>query len=165
MFWKETCAMDQKKQMIGDYLSGEYSFTQLSEMYQVRRKTIHKWIRRYEAEGQSGLEERTRAPRSYPNATPLETAREIVSTKLRHQKWGPKKVVAWLEEHRPEERWPVASTAGEILKREGLVQSRRKRRRTSPYTERLSSALDLIRSGVLTLRDNLRQVMESIAIR
>ena len=135
MPWKETCAMDQKMQMIGDYLSGEYSITQLSEMYQVSRKTIYKWIRRYEAEGPSGLEERPRAPRGHPNATPLGTAREIVATKLRHQKWGPKKVVAWLEEHRPGERWPAASTAGEILKREGLVQSRRKRRRTPPYTE------------------------------
>lgn len=135
MPWKETCAMDQKIEMIGDYLSGEYSPTQLSEMYQVRRKTIHKWIRRYEVEGQSGLEERTRAPGSHPNATPLETTREIVSIKLRHQKWGPKKVIAWLEGHCPEGRWPAVSTAGEILKREGLVQSRRKRRRTPPYTD------------------------------
>ena len=30
MPWKETCAMDQKMQMIGDYLSEEYTITQLS---------------------------------------------------------------------------------------------------------------------------------------
>lgn len=135
MPWKETCAMDQKIQMIGDYLSGEYTITRLSEMYEVSRKTIYKWVRRYESEGPSGLEERSTAPRSHPNATPLGTAREIVATKLRHRKWGPKKVIAWLEEHRPGERWPAASTAGEILKREGLVLPRRKRRRTPPYTE------------------------------
>lgn len=127
--------MDQKMQMIGDYLSGEYTSTQLSKMYEVSRKTIYKWIRRYESEGPSGLEEQSRAPRSHPNATPLEKAREIVATKLRHQNWGPKKVVAWLEEHHPWERWPAASTAGEILRREGLVKSRRKKRRTPPYTE------------------------------
>ena len=40
MLWKETCAMDQKIQMIGDYLSQEYTITQLSGMYQVSRKTI-----------------------------------------------------------------------------------------------------------------------------
>jgi transposase InsO family protein len=127
--------MDQKMQMIGDYLSGEYTSTQLSKMYEVSRKTIYKWIRRYESEGPSGLEEQSRAPRSHPNATPLEKAREIVATKLRHQKWGPKKVVAWLEEHHPEEQWPAASTAGKILKREGLVQTRKMKRRTPPYTE------------------------------
>jgi transposase InsO family protein len=127
--------MDQKIQMIGDYLSEEYTITQLSKIYEVSRKTIYKWIWRYEREGPPSLEERSRAPRSHPNATPLEIAREIVATKLRHQRWGPKKVVAWLEEHYPEERWPAASTASGILKREGLVKSRRRKRKTPPYTE------------------------------
>ncbi len=77
MPWKETCAMDQKIQMIGDYLSQEYTITQLSEMYEVSRKTIYKWSRRYQAEGTSGLWEQSRAPLSHPNATPLEVAREI----------------------------------------------------------------------------------------
>jgi len=135
MPWKETCAMDQKMKMVGDWLSEEYAITQLSELYEVSRKTIYKWIGRYQTEGATGLEERSRAPRGHPNATPLEVAREIVATKLRHDKWGPKKLVAWLERHRPEETWPAASTAGEILKREGLVKPRRRKRRTPPYLE------------------------------
>jgi len=114
---------------------GSIPLPSLSEMYEVSRKTIYKWVRRYESEGPLGLEERSAAPRSHPNATPPGTAREIVATRLRHRKWGPKKVIAWLEEHRPGERWPAVSTAGEILKREGLVLPRRKRRRTPPYTE------------------------------
>jgi len=138
MPWKETCPMDQKVKMIGDYLSQEYGITQLSRMYEVSRKTIYKWIGRYETEGPPGLEERSNAPRSHPNATPLEVAREIVAMKLRHQRWGPKKIVAWLEEHHLQEFWPAASTAGEILKREGLVRSRRKKRRTPPYIEPFS---------------------------
>ena len=135
MPWKETCAMDQKIQMIGDYLSQEYTITQLSEMYEVSRKTIYKWVGRYQEKGSSGLEEQSKAPLSHPNVTPLGVAREIVAMKLRHQRWGPKKLVAWLEEHCPEERWPAASTAGGILKREGLVRSRRRKRKTPPYTE------------------------------
>jgi len=135
MPWKETCAMDQKMKMVGDWLSEEYAITQLSELYEVSRKTIYKWIGRYQTEGATGLEERSRAPRGHPNATPLEVAREIVATKLRHDKWGPKKLVAWLERHRPEETWPAASTAGEILKREGLVKPRRRKRRMPPYLE------------------------------
>jgi len=42
MPWKETCAMDEKIKMIGDYLSKEYTITQLSQMYEVSRKTIYK---------------------------------------------------------------------------------------------------------------------------
>ena len=94
MPWKETCVMDQKMKMVGDWLSEEYTITQLSELYEVSRKTIYKWIGRYQTEGATGLKERSRAPRGHPNATPLEVAREIVATKLRHDKWGPKKLVA-----------------------------------------------------------------------
>ena len=135
MPWKETCTMDQKVKMIGDWLSNEYTITELSEMYEVSRKTIYKWVRRYGVEGPPGLLVRSKAPKYHPNTTPLEIAREIVATKLRHQRWGPKKVVAWLEEHCSEGRWPAASTAGGILKREGLVRPRRRKRRTPPYIE------------------------------
>ncbi len=135
MPWKETCAMDEKIKMVGDYLSKEYTITQLSQMYEVSRKTIYKWIGRYGRGGTPCLSEQSRAPKCHPNATLLKIAREIVATKLRHQRWGPKKVVAWLEEHCPEERWPAASTASGILKREGLVGSRRRKRKTPPYIE------------------------------
>jgi len=135
MPWKETCAMDQKIQMIGDYISQEYTITGLSQMYEVSRKTIYKWIERYQLEGYSGLTEKSKAPRSHHNATPVEVAMEIVATKLRYQKWGPKKIIAWLEGHHPGERWPAVSTAGDILKREGLVITRKRKHKTPPYTK------------------------------
>ncbi len=135
MPWEETCAMDQRVQLIGDWLSGDCYITELAKLYGVSRKTIYKWIARYEVGGSIGLEERSRAPGSHPNATPLRITEMIVATKLQHQRWGPKKVVASLRGMHPEERWPAVSTAGEILKRQGLVRHRRKRRRTPPYTE------------------------------
>ena len=135
MPWKETCTMDQKVKMIGDWLSNKYTITELSEMYEVSRKTIYKWVRRYGVEGPPGLLERSKAPKYHSNTAPLEIARQIVATKLRHQRWGPKKVVAWLEEHCSEGRWPAASTAGGILKREGLVRPRRRKRRMPHYIE------------------------------
>jgi len=48
MPWEETCAMDQRVRMVGDWLSKEYSITKLSQIYDVSRKTIYKWIKRYE---------------------------------------------------------------------------------------------------------------------
>lgn len=130
--------MDQKMEMVADYLKDELTITELSRAYGVSRKTVYKWIGRYEAEGPSGLEERSRAPGSHPNATAQEIAKRITEFKSKHQKWGPKKVVAWLAAHYPQESWPAASTAGEILKREGWVHPRRRKRRTPAYTEPLS---------------------------
>ena len=135
MPWKGTCAMNQKVKMIGDYLSKDYTISQLSEMYEVSRKTIYKWTGRYRTEGPAGLEEKSKAPRSHPTATPLRVAREIVAAKLSHERWGPKKVLAWLDAHHHGERWPAPSTIGDILKREGLVRCRKRKRRTPPYTQ------------------------------
>jgi putative transposase len=135
MSWKETCPMDQKIRMIGDWLSQEYGITELREIYGVSRKTVYKWINRYKVEGAMGLEERSRAPTHHRNAIPLEIAKQLVDTKLKYQKWGPKKLVAWLKTHNPDIEWPVASTASIILKREGLVRSRKRKRRTPAYTE------------------------------
>ena len=127
--------MDQKIQLIGDWLSGDYTVTDLSKAYSVSRNTIYKWVERYEREGPEGLEERSRAPHSHPNATSSEIVQAIVAAKTCHSKWGPKKLVWWLARHDPAEEWPASSTAGEILKRRGLVKPRRSRRRTPPYAE------------------------------
>lgn len=133
--------MDQKIQLIGDYLKQSYSVTQLSEIYGVSRNTVYKWLKRYKQGGNEGLAAKTAAPLRHPNATSLEIAREIVSLKLKYQNWGPRKVMYWLRQHYPEKPWPADSTAANILKQAGLVQSRKKRRKTPPYSQPFQKCL------------------------
>ena len=135
MPWKETSAMDQRIQLIADWLSGDYRKSELCQIYGISRPTADKWIQRYDEHGPAGLQELERAPHRHPNQTAEELRALIVQTKLRRQKWGPKKVLDWLRDRRPELKWPADSTAGEILKRAGLVQGRRRRRRVTPYSE------------------------------
>jgi putative transposase len=135
MPWKETCAMNQKVQMIGDYLKHRYTPTQLSEIYGVSRNTIYKWIERYNRGGIEGLTERLSAPKRHPNATSLDIGRELIVFKMQHKDWGPKKVVWWLKQKRPGQSWPAVSTAASLLKQAGLVKTRKKRSKTIPYTE------------------------------
>jgi transposase InsO family protein len=59
----------------------------------------------------------------------------LVSARLSHPRWGPKKLQAWLQEKYPEDEWPALSTMSVILKREGLVKPRRIRRTIDPYTQ------------------------------
>ncbi len=117
MPWKETSAMDQRIQLIADWLSGDYRKSELCSVYGISRPTADKWIGRYEQHGVPGLEELERAPHRHPNQTAEELRALIVQTKLRRQQWGPKKVLDWLRRERPELKWPADSTAGEILKR------------------------------------------------
>ena len=135
MPWKETSAMDQRVQLIGDWLSGEYTKRELCQMYEISRPTADKWMARYRARGAPGLEELSRAPHCHPNQTAEELRVLIVAGKLKHQKWGPKKVLDLLRREQPHVAWPADSTVGEILKRAGLVRPRVRRRRVAPYTE------------------------------
>ena len=57
--------------------------------------------------GPAGLEERSRVTVGHPKAIPLEVVKKLIAAKLCHQKWGPKKVIAWLRGRHPEEQWPA----------------------------------------------------------
>lgn len=135
MPWKEVCVMDQKAQMIRDWLSGRPTVAELSLSYDVSRKTIYKWLARYEADSINGLLERSRASYRHPNAVAAEIIEMLIAAKLSHQRWGPKKIVAWLADRHADQQWPAISTVGEILRREGLVRHRKRKRRAPPYTE------------------------------
>jgi len=135
MPWKETCPMDQKIQLLSDYLKDEYTITELSQNYQVSRETVYKWIKRHQEKGLAGLEERSRAPLTHPNATPPAVTSQLIDTKVKHPHWGPKKIIARLEKLHPECSWPAPSTAGSLLKKEGLVRNRHLKQRTPPYSE------------------------------
>jgi putative transposase len=138
MPWEQTSAMDQRVQFIADWLSGDYLKIELCAAYGISRPTADKWIKRYEQGGVKALEELSRAPYVHPNATPEETREMIIETKRSRQSWGPKKVLDYLREKRPAWHWPADSTAGEILKRAGLVKRRMRRHRVSPYSEPFS---------------------------
>lgn len=127
--------MDQRIQLIADWLSGEYTKSELCRAYEISRPTADKWIERYTERGAQGLEDLARAPHTHPNETPEALRAMIVATKLRHQTWGPKKVVDALRREGPQWDWPADSTAGEILKRAGLVRPRVRRHRVAPYSE------------------------------
>lgn len=135
MPWKETCPMEQRVEMVGDWLKNKSSITELSKMYGVSRVTIYKWLSRFRAEGPAGFQERSKAPRQHPKAVPAEMLQMLISARLSHPRWGPKKIRSFLNEHYPDEEWPALSTMSVIFKREGLVKPRRIRHSVEPYSQ------------------------------
>jgi transposase InsO family protein len=129
--------MSERVKFIAAYLEHEASFHDLCRDFGISRKTGYKWVRRYEAEGSSALEERSRAPHSHPNAVSSDIVEAILAIRRRHPRWGPRKVKVILRRQRPRAVLPAASTIGDILKRHGLVRPRRRVRRSSPYVDRL----------------------------
>lgn len=129
MPWTETCVMDLKIQLVSDWLTGGYRVSDLARGYGVSRKTVHKWIGRYRDEGAPGLMARSRAPHHRPHAIIDAMADRIIQTKRAHLSFGPRKVMDLLRREHPDVDWPADSTAGELLKRAGLVKKRRAKRR------------------------------------
>lgn len=131
MPWKETSVMNERVRFISDWMEECYTMTELCDYYGISRKTGYKWVARYEAHGVQALEDVSRRPHSHPKQVKPALKQRIIRTKLLHQRWGPKKVMDYLRRTEPHRVWPADSTAGEILKRAGLVTPRKPKRRVS----------------------------------
>ncbi len=139
MPWSETDAMKERTRFVLDYERGLYTMSELCRRYGVSRETGYKWWRRYEAAGLSGLEERSRRPKHCPHKTPRDVESLIVAMRRRHPSWGANLIIDTLARQKLDIRLPAPSTAGEILKRHGLVKPRQRRRKVRhpgrPYVE------------------------------
>jgi transposase InsO family protein len=134
MPWKEIRVVDLRTGMIEDWLKGN-SITSLSKAYGISRKTIYKWIKRYEKAGKDGLKDNPKTPKKLAKATEQRLVDIIIELKLKHLNWGPKKLRTILVKEYSQEQWPTVSTIGRILQRRGLVKHRRKKTRTPKYAE------------------------------
>ena len=137
MPWTRTDWMSERVKFIAAYLEHEASFTDLCRDFGVSRKTGYKWVRRYERDGPRALEDLSRAPHTHPNAVAESVVRAILSLRRQHPRWGPRKLRVVLQRRQPRLVLPAASTIGDTLKRNSLVRPRRRRRRSTPYGDRL----------------------------
>lgn len=127
MVWRETGIMDERIRFIGACVEQEETMSALCERFGISRKTGYKWLGRYRARGAEGLYDLPRAPLHHGRATPAEVVARIIALKEAHPSWGPKKLIGRLRRDEPGCAWPAVSTAGEVLKRHGLVGRRRAR--------------------------------------
>jgi transposase InsO family protein len=143
MPWKDARVEDERLRFVAEWLNEGWYFNELCEAYGVSRNNGYKWIKRYKQGGLEALQDRSRAPMSHPNQTAPAIAKKLIAARKRHPFWGPRKLLAVLRKEEPNLEWPAVSTAGDILKRSGLVEPRRRRRPTaSPPSTALSSACE-----------------------
>ncbi len=127
--------LDLLHQLIGDYLSNQYTIMDLHRIYGISRKTIYKWLDRYESDPENWARVRSSAPHSHPNQISPEIIELIINMKLEHLNWGPRKIIHALQTQNPAIDWPAASTAGECLKSHGLVKHRIVRKHVPPCSQ------------------------------
>jgi putative transposase len=135
MPWKESCVMDERTIRIGEYLSREYSISELARRGGISRKTVYKWIERYEQDSWRGLLDLSRAPHHHPNAISKQMELEILNWKIKRPLWGAPKIHSKLKE---DADCPAESTVSNVLQRWGLTRKVRRRHRASPTPGPLS---------------------------
>lgn len=140
MPWKVSGVVESRRLFVVEWLSENWTMTELCGRHGISRQAGYKVLARYEQAGWEGLEERSRAPWRHPNQTPMAIEEQIVELRQEHMRWGPRKLKAVLARRQPQVLWPAASTMGELLRREGLVIARKKRRRVDPYTAPFAAA-------------------------
>jgi putative transposase len=121
--------MKERIELIEEYLAGEDSVSELARRYGVSRKTVHKWILRFRAEGLGGLAERSRAPQHHPHALAEALEQQILEWKAKKPLWGAPKIHAKLLAL---PGCPSESTVSNVLARHGLSRKARRRRSATP---------------------------------
>lgn len=138
MPWKESRIVDQRLQFLSSYQKEEMSISDLCREFEVSRPTGYRWINRYKEAGPEGLLDLSSKPHSCSHATSELIGDAILAMRRKYPSWGARKLKARLERLQPSVAWPAASTFGNILRRAGLTHPKRKKRRTTPYSEPFS---------------------------
>ena len=92
----ELGVVEQRHKAVLEVLDGA-NVTDVAALYGVSRKTVHKWLRRYAAEGLKGLADRSTRPAACPHQmAPIVEAR-VVEMRRGHPGWGPRTIRTRLE--------------------------------------------------------------------
>lgn len=124
----ETSVVDERRRFVRAYARGTWSMTALCAQFGISAPCGYKWWARYQADGEIGLVDQSRAARSCPHRTAGRIEALIVAER-RHYGWGARKLRELLERRHPELPWPAPSTFNQILERAGLLDKRRMRPR------------------------------------
>ena len=129
MPWLETDVMKERMRFVVEYEAGLFTMSELCERFGISRQTGYTLLERYQEHGVEGLQDRARGPKSCPHKTPIEVEQALVNLRSKYPNWGPVTLLQRLGKVRPNLALPSASTAGEILKRHGLINARKRRTR------------------------------------
>ena len=131
MTWEVTDVMDVRTRFVHIYDEGLYSMTELCQHFSISRKTGYKWLNRYREGGIPFLSDLSRVPHSSPHQTAARVAAKVIACRKTHPTWGARKLLERLERYDKEgTKFCSPSTATEMIKRAGMVENHKQRRKS-----------------------------------
>lgn len=128
MPWKDANIMELRIQFITDWLKRTHTVSDLCALYGISRKSGYKWIERYQHEGPDWVLDRSHAARVIANKTPLEVEQALMQMRALHPTWGARKLLHLVGLQQPTLMLPHESTVCDMLKRNGLITAKPRRR-------------------------------------
>ena len=128
----ELSVMEQRYQAVLAVVQEGWKVIEVARRFGVSRQTVHTWIARYQAGGLGALSDRSHRPSTCPHQTGAEVEATICELRREHPGWGPRRI----EHHLARaglEPVPSRSSIYRCLKRHGLIELRRRRKRREEY--------------------------------
>jgi transposase InsO family protein len=123
MPFEEGIRMSPKKEFVVLALQPGANVGELCKRFGVSRRTGYKWLRRFESQGETGLEERSRRPVNSPKRTDGSTEELLLMIRDERPSWGARKIKHYLE-GLGESELPSPSTITAIFRRNGRMEAR-----------------------------------------
>ena len=128
----ELSVMEQRYQAVLAVIQDGWKVSEVADRLGVSRQSVHSWIVRYEAGGLAALADRSHKPSSCPHQTSPEIEAEICELRRLHPGWGPRRIEHQLA-RRGTDPVPSRSAIYRCLRRHGLIELRRRRRRRDEF--------------------------------
>jgi transposase InsO family protein len=128
----ELDVMEQRYQAVLAVVQDGWQVTEVARRLGVSRQSVHTWIARYEQGGLAALADHSHRPATCPHQTDAQTQALICELRREHPGWGPRRI----EHHLGRlgvDPVPSRSAIYRCLRRHGLVELRRRRRRRDEF--------------------------------
>jgi transposase InsO family protein len=124
--------VEQRYKAVSEVLVDGATVTDVARRLGVSRQTVHTWLRRYGNGGIADLADRSSRPDRCPHQTPAELEAAIITMRVAHPAWGPRRIRVELH-NAGVDPVPARSTVYRILVRNRLIDPQRRRRRREDY--------------------------------
>ena len=125
---REMSVAEQRYQAVLDVISEGRTVKDVAGQWGVDRRTVHRWLARYEAAGLEGLPDRSHRPEQCPHQMPAEIEVVVLELRRAHRYWGARRLVLELVRKKVTPV-PSESAVYRCLVRAGVIDPVKRHRR------------------------------------
>src|SRR5712691_9659604 len=89
---KEMSVAEQRYQVVLAVIAEGRAVMEVASQWGVSRRTVHRWLARYEKEGLEGLPDRSHRPARCPHQMPAEIEVRVFEMRRAHRYWGARRL-------------------------------------------------------------------------